>query len=412
MKNYFWEVLKTKFVFLWFSQLLSQITVNLINFTLTVIIFEKTSSTAAVSLIWFFYAIPALLLGPFSGVVVDLLDKRKILLITNFIQAIIAFLYISGKIKPLVIYSLIFLYSLFNQLYLPAEGSTLPFLIPRKLYPVANTIFMFTVNATFLVGFSLAGPLIRLLGETQNVFFLCGIFLLLATLSVYFLPSGIKKTKEKEVTPLIFFEKIKEGYYYFKNNPLILFPLAILVCAQIIVSILAVIVPIFSQDILKIPVVDSGLALISPAGLGALIGGILASKRLTEKIRKKTLISSGLGFSTFSFLFLGLIIPLFNGNFKIILTAIIAFFLGLSFVFLVVPSQTFIQENTPKDFYGRIYGVLGFLITLGSILPILMIGVIVDLLGIKLVLIIIGIFAGILFSFSLKEPYELINHKI
>jgi len=407
MKNNFLAVLKTKFVFLWLSQILSQITGNLINFTLTVIIFEKTYSTAAVSLIWFLYLIPALILGPFSGVIVDLVDKRKILVITNFIQALIVFSYLMFKIKVWVIYSLIFLYSLVNQLYLPAEGATLPFLVPKNLYPIANTLFMFTANATFLVGFTLAGPLIRLLGR-ENIFFLAGFFLVLAALAVWFLPRNIIGERKRVVNPIIFFRKFREGYRYIKNTPLIIFPLCLIIASQIVVGVLGITVPTYAQEILDIPVIDAGLAIISPAGIGALIGGIFATKKLTQKVRKKIIISSGLGFASLSFISLGLIIPLLSYQGKIITSAIFAFFLGMAFVFLVIPSQTFIQIATPKKFYGRIYGVLGFLITLASIMPILMIGTLVDLLGIRVILVIIGLLSGGVFVISLKEPYEII----
>ncbi|MGB9706958.1 MAG: MFS transporter [Microgenomates group bacterium] len=404
------ELLKTKFIFLWFSQLLSQITVNLINFTIALIIFERTSSTAAISLIWFFYAIPALILGPFSGVITDLADKRKILLITNFIQAIIVFLYLTVKVKVWVIYSLIFLYSLVNQLYLPAEGATLPFLIPKNLYPFANILFMFTANATFLVGFALAGPLVRIL-DKENVFLVCGTFLLLAALAVYFLPKNLVGERKKITSPVVFFKKVKEGYLYFKGNPFIAFPLSLIAGAQIILGILIIIVPIFSKEILKIPLTDAGLVVLSPAGAGALIGGVLVTKKLAQRVRKKILISSGLGFSFFSFVFLGLIIPFLPQKERVIFSAIFAFLLGMAFVFLIIPSQTFIQTVTPKRFYGRIYGVLGFLITLASIMPILMIGTLVDLLGIKVILIAIGLLVGGVFLISLKEPYEIIKNQ-
>jgi len=410
MKSNFLAVLKTKFVFLWFSQILSQITVNLINFTLALIIFEKTSSTAAVSLIWFFYAIPALILGPFSGVIVDLVDKRKILIITNLIQALIVLGYLMFKVKVWVIYSLIFLYSLVNQLYLPAEGATLPFLLSKNLYPVANTLFMFTANATFLIGFAVAGPMIRVLGK-ENIFLVAGLCLFLAVGSVYFLPKNIRGEKRKTFNPIVFLKKVKEGYVYIKKTPLIIFPLVLIIASQIIVGVLGITVPIYAKEILNIPVVDAGLAVISPAGAGALIGGLLATKKLTQKVRKKVIISSGLSFASFSFIFLGLVISFLSPGLRIIFSAVFAFFLGMAFVFLIVPSQTFIQIATPKKFYGRIYGVLGFLITLASVIPILMIGTLVDLLGIKIILTMIGLFTLGAFLISLKEPYEIIkNH--
>jgi MFS family permease len=409
MKNNFLEVLRTKFIFLWFSQILSQISGNLINFSIALIIFEKTSSTAAISLIWFFYAIPSLLLGPFSGVLVDLADKRKLLIITNLIQTIIAFSYLTVKIKVWVIYSLVFLYSLVNQLYLPTEGATLPFLVNKNYLPVANTIFMFTTNFIFLVSFSLAGPFIRIFGK-ENIFLVTGVCLFLATLSVYFLPKKLIGEKRKTVNPIIFFRKLKEGYSYIKNNPLITFPLFLIGISQIIIGVLAIVSPTFSKDILKIPLIDAGLVLISPAGIGVLLGGILATKKLTQKVRKKVIVSFGLGFAFFSFIFLGLIVPFLGHQGKMIASAIVAFSLGMAFVFLIVPSQTFIQTIIPKKFYGRIYSVLNFLITLASVLPILLIGTIVDLVGIRIILILIGILSGGLFLVSLKEPYEIFNN--
>jgi len=184
----------------------------------------------------------------------------------------------------------------------------------------------------------------------------------------------------------------------------------LIVISQIIVSILGITVPIYAKEILNIPVVDAGLAVISPAGAGALVGGILATKKLTQKVRKKIIVSSGLSFASFSFIFLGLVISLLPSSLRIIFSAIFVFLLGMAFVFLIVPSQTFIQLVIPKKFYGRIYGVLGFLITFAAVLPILMIGALVDLLGIKIILTTIGLFALVAFLISLKEPYEIIKN--
>jgi len=348
-------------------------------------------------------------LGPFSGVILDTVDKRKILMITNFIQAFVVFFYLGIKVKVWIIYSLIFLYSLVNQLYLPAEGSTLPFLLPKNLYPTANTLFMFTANATFLIGFTLAGPLMKIFGK-ENIFLLGGSCLLLAALAVSFLPQNLLGEKRKIANPIVFFRKVKEGYLYFKNNPFILFPLLLIGISQIIVGILVIIVPTYSRDILEIPLIDAGLVLISPVGIGALIGAILTTKKLTQKVRKKIIISSGLSFAAFSFTFLGLTISYFPYLERKILSAIFAFFLGMAFVFLVIPSQTFIQTAVPKRLYGRTYGTLGFLITLASIVPTLLVGTLIDLVGIKIILTTIGLLSLGAFLVSLKEPYEIVEN--
>ena len=214
IKNPFFQILGIKnFQKLWGSQVLSQITLNLINFVIILRIFETTHSTVAVSLVWIFYAIPAILLGPFSGTIIDLVEKRKALIWTNFSQAVIVlgYLLIQEKIWP--IYTIVFLYSLVNQLYIPAEAATLPEIVPRKLYPSANGIFMFTMYGTFLVGFSLAGPLIRLVGK-EMPFFFSSLLLGLAAISVALLSSGMRGEKEKVRGIQDFWDRVKEGYLF------------------------------------------------------------------------------------------------------------------------------------------------------------------------------------------------------
>ena len=106
---------------LWGSQLLSQITINLINFVIILQIFETSHSTVAISLVWVFYAIPAIILGPFSGTIIDLYPKKKILTLTTFVEAIIVLGYLLAKTKVWPIYSIIFFYYSFYCIKIPAE---------------------------------------------------------------------------------------------------------------------------------------------------------------------------------------------------------------------------------------------------------------------------------------------------
>ncbi len=120
LKNFqespFFEVLGiADFRKIWYSQILSQVTINFINFVLVLRVFEATGSTVAVSFVWIFYAIPAILLGPFSGTIVDLTDKRRILILTTILEAVIVLFYLFVKTKIWPLYSIIFLWTLFNK---------------------------------------------------------------------------------------------------------------------------------------------------------------------------------------------------------------------------------------------------------------------------------------------------------
>lgn len=408
-ENPFLQALKIKnFQKLWGSQLLSQITLSLVNFVIILRIYEETHSTIAVSLVWLFYAIPAVLLGPFSGTIIDLIEKRKALIWTNFSQAVIVLAYLLVKEKIWPIYTIVFLYSLVNQLYIPAEAATLPGVVPKQLYPPANSIFMFTMYGTFLVGISLAGPLIKLVGR-EAPFFLSSIFLGLAAFSVALLPSGTIGKRGEVRGIQDFWDRVKEGYLFIREKTTILFPLMLIVISEIIVGILAVLSPSFATEILSIDLLDAGLILVFPAGLGALIGaqGVVWALR---RIRKKKVISFGLFLFTFGLLCFSLIIP----RLPVLRTAaavVAVFLLGISFVSLIIPAQTLIQENTPEEFRGRVFGVLGFMITLAAILPVLLTATIADLLGVTWITFIISLMVGAIAFYSLGEPYAKLNQR-
>lgn len=402
-KNPFFEVLKVNnFLKIWSSQILSMVTLNIINFVIVLRIFEVSHSTVAVSLVWTFYAIPALLVGPFSGTLVDLTDKKKILLLTTMFEAFIVLLYLFAKVKVWPIYSIIFLYSLVNQLYIPAEASTLTTVVPKKLFAAANTLFIFTIYGSFLLGFGLAGTLVRLVGR-ETPFLIAFVLLLTASLAVSLLPKGMRTDGDKIDGLPAFWARAKEGYEFIREHTKILYPLGLLVMSNVIVGVFAVIAPLFASEILGIELLDIGLVIILPVGLGAFLGAIWVVN-LLKKIRKKRIISIGLFIQSLALIFFSLILPNLTIA-RIPISMFVTFLLGVGLVSLFIPAQTFIQEKTPEEFRGRVFGVLGFLFTLAAVLPILLVATIADIVGITSVIMILAILMGIVAFYSLREPY-------
>src|SRR3989344_3021491 len=71
---------------LWFAQIISQITVNMLTFVAAVFVYEQTGSNTAVALIYVSTGLPAALFGIFSGVLVDRYNKKRLLLASTFIR--------------------------------------------------------------------------------------------------------------------------------------------------------------------------------------------------------------------------------------------------------------------------------------------------------------------------------------
>jgi len=383
MRNNFIEVLKTRnFIKIWGSQVLSQFTVNLLNFVLILKIFQNTHSTVAVSIFWFFWALPAIFLGPFSGTLIDFLGTRRILILANLFQAVVVlfYLFVGSSVWP--IYSILLLYSLLNQFYLPAEAATLPGAVAKRLLPAANSLFLFTTYAALILGYGFAGPLIKLIGH-QFPFVFGSLMLILAAMAVWLLPAQIfsKTTTKKHIASVPkFLKKLNEGYQFIRTNPNVLLPLLLLVFSQIILSVIAVLGPALVVKILKTDLLNIGERLILPIGLGGIVG-MAVTVKLLRNVRKIRLINVGYFLLSISLFALVLAVPHLSPVFKILGEVLLGFLSGFAFSLFTLPTQTLLQEKTPDKLRGRVFGVLGFMITLASVFPVLFSATIGEFLG-------------------------------
>lgn len=393
-------ITKTEFPKLWISQLLSQISLYLINFLIILRIFEFTGSSVAVSLVWLFYALPAVILGPFSGTIIDLASRRKLIFLTNVAQAIVVLFYLPAQVSVWPIYTVIFVYALLNQIFIPAEAAMLPFLVKRELLPAANTLFIFTVYASFLIGFGLAGPVVKILGDTST-FLLVSLLLGLAALAAYRLPED-RDGKGKVRKPNEFWQRFVQGYEFIQDKPKVLFPLLLMVFSGILMPMVAVLAPAIAVNILRIELIEASTTLVLPVGLGAIIGAITVVK-LLKTTRKNKIITWGIFLSSFTVLSFGVVIP--NLDDKVLFGVLGAFALGLAFALTIIPTQTMLQEQTPDEMRGRVFGALVFLITAISILPVLFAATLAEFFGEIALLVFVSAVLFVLGILSLNSDY-------
>ncbi|MFH1289521.1 MAG: MFS transporter, partial [Patescibacteria group bacterium] len=327
-------LINKNFTKLWLSQGLSLLTSNMLNFILMIKIFEATGSTVAVGLYLALYTLPSVFLGLFAGAFIDLWSKRKILILTNAAQALVVLLYLGASDKIWPIYSIVLLYSMCDEFFLPAQASTLPAIVSKKQLSRANSLFMMTMQATFLIGFTIGGPIIRLLGN-QGPFILASLFLMVSALSVYFLPKDkpadeIKFSKNFDENFEKIISQIREGYSFIRKERKILIPLVIYVLIQVVMAIVTILFPVISQKLLAVDIRDAGLILITPLGFG-MIAGMFALNRIIDRMGKRISIAIG------SFLailgVLGIVIAAPAVKLKIPVACFSTFLLGISMVF-------------------------------------------------------------------------------
>jgi MFS family permease len=403
---------KPGFLYLWASQIFSQITLNMMNFLLLAHLYEATHSTIATSLLWLSYALPALLIGPIGAASVDLMSRRKTLMVTNFLQAATVFVYIFINQQSIfILYAIAFVYSALNQFYAPAELATLPETVGKKMLARANSMFFTTSQASLILGFGFAGILQRLI-SFNGTLILSTSLLFIAFISVSFLAEVKPKKQlpmEFEKVLKTFFDTIIEGYKFIRSNKAVLFPLLILLGIQAILAIMIVNLPVIASQILDISVNYSGVSVVVPAGIGALLGAVYIPNLIKKGWRKKTLIEAGLALTTFAFLAIAFGIPLLPLALRVTFTSLLIIMTGIAFVAVDIPALTFLQESTPTWFRGRVFGNLWFLSSIITILPVLFSGAVSEIFGVRMLLSLMAIGIFFVFLYSKKWGQELIK---
>ncbi len=387
----------SKFLYLWISQMFSQVTVNIMNFLLLAKLFTETGSSIATSFLWLAFALPAIFFGPIGAACVDLVSKRKMLMITNLLQALTILILIFVHTKSIfVLYIAVLVYSSLNQFYVPAESASLPSVVSKKNLSHANSLFFITQQTSLIIGFGVAGIIQKLVGFNGSLV-LCSVFLFISFISVSFLNEMRPRKEIPETFEKIFktfFETILEGYEFIKSRKTILFPLLLLLGIQIGLAIAVVSLPIIATQILNASVNLAGLYIVVPVGIGAILGSIFVSKILRAGMRKRKLIEICLGLAGTSVLLLSLLTPFLPGIIKIGVSFILIAAIGFGFVGVNIPTFTYLQETTPSGLRGRVFGNFWFLVTIVTVLPVLFSGAITEFFGVRILFAILA--AGVL----------------
>ncbi|EKE13058.1 MAG: major facilitator superfamily MFS_1 [uncultured bacterium] len=400
------SVLKNKsFVHIWISQIFSQLTISMMNFLLLIRLFEVTGSAISTSFLWVAYALPAILIGPFASGIIDLVDKKKVLVLTNLLQALTIFIYaLSFKSSIFLLYEVVFIYSFLNQFYLPSETSLLPTVLDKKKLVHGNSLFLITQQSALVLGFALAGVFNALLGFRITLF-LSSAFVFIAFISTLFLPKFEPKkeiSKKFDEAVFDFFRHIFEGYNFIKTERKVLTPVLLLLVFQTTVQICIVQFPVMARDLLGISLNSASIFLLAPAGIGAILGALVLPKILKKNVRKKTIIDASLLTMGVAILLLTFFAPLFGYTARVVISFILIVAVGFGFVGILVPSQTFLQESTPDALRGRVFGNFSFLVIAVSVLPVIFSGSIVEVFGIKSLMFILAAIVIAVYAISKK----------
>jgi len=394
------------FLKLWLSQVLSQPAGNMLGFILAIRVYETTGSNFLVSALIALVSIPPILFSSTAGVLADSINRKTILVFSNLLRGILVIGLIFFGDSYLAILVLAFLMSAVTVFFTPSETASIPTLTKKENLFTANTLFLFTLYASFLVGYSLAGPLLFWLGD--NIYFLLILAFFLAAFMDILLPPLDHHLREREEIKKnikqsfrIVWKKLKEGIFYIKNNSLVLLTVLQIAFVFSIERAVIALVPDFAINLLHFDLSQIGYFLIMPVGLGALMGAVVAN-RLKVKFSKRKIITAGILIDAFTLALLPLYEIIekhavdfsFSAGFFWSLTCyvmILAFLSGMADVAIIISAQTMLQEETHQEKRGRVFGNVTMLMNLVGLPLVLLVGFLASIYPVAKIILSLGI---------------------
>lgn len=359
---------------LFLGRLVSQIGDGISYFAVTWLILDLTGSGTALSTLLLVSSLPGIVLAPFTGVLADMWDRKKIVVITDIIRGIIllvvAAAHAAGSLTVGLIYAATALSSICSVLFGPAISAAIPGLVKREELTAANVRNNFARSATGIIGPSLGALLVGLAGYT-GVFAINGVCFLLSAVSEMFIrfpkqtfSSTLRGTEQLKAYGANF----KAGFTYIWQDV----GLRALIGFAVILNFLAtplfnITLPYFGKEVLNMPAQHFGLVK-STFPVGFLVGTLLVGL-LTEKFAKTQLLVSGIIGQGLMGIAIGMVaLPVFYTNVSglALLGCLILplFLMGIMNVMVNVPFQVMLQETVPDAYRGRVFGLLDGLVSM------------------------------------------------
>jgi len=397
---------KPDFLKIWIAQLTSQLAANLLNFALIIRVYELAAQTPyaniAVSLLIIAFGVPSVVFAVLAGAYVDHWDRKKVLIITNVVRAVLVLGFLLVESNLLMVYLLVFAISVFSQFFTPAEGAALPRLVKKSQFLSANSLFLFTLYSSFVVGYSLAGPIIALWGPNA-VYYITSSSFALAAILCFSLPSLRADASAKKIGQINkeVFATIRTSFHEIITEPGLILPIINLTIAQAMLGILAVLAPSIALLVFGQSLAQVSFMLIVPAAFGMVVGAIVVGKFL-KNTRKTTVINVGIVIASVMLVGLSIVPALRELRFFGLLVALISFVLGVANGLVSVSAQTLLQLNSTDEARGKIFGTLNMMMNVAAILPVLLAGITADLISPLRVLTGAGVLIGFYGVFQFK----------
>ena len=353
----------------------------LLMIALPLYVFGVTGSALGASTVFLAELVPALTLGPFLGVLVDRLDRRRTMVLVNLAQgvALLPLLWAAADPERLherlwAVYLVAALEAALGATFLPARQSFLPSIVPTEQLTRANGLVSVGDNLSRLIGSPLGGLVFATGGLSAVVLIDCATYVVSATLILLCRAHPVPVSTD---VPEGVLRQLAEGWRVVRHTR----PLGGLVVIQSIGAIgqgiFLVLFVVFVVDVLQASDAEVGLFR-GVQAIGGVLGGLVLGV-LARRLPTRALIAWG----NVVFALVALLI----WNFAPISSATavyVGFFIaiGIPAVTATAAEMSLAQATAPIAALGRVSAIMQTSMLAAQGVGLLLAGVLADRFGV------------------------------
>ena len=314
------------------------------------LIYRLSHSAFLLALDQFLGGIPIFLFSLIGGVVADRVERRKILLGSQYVQmfsaTVLTILVMTGLVHVWQILCLSFVSGFAQAFGAPAYSALIPTLVEKEDMPNAIALNSIQFNVAVMVGPALAGLVLAKFGEKWcfglNALSFLAPIVSLSIISARFLPG---KTTES------MFSSLKQGIRFTRKQPSMEALIVLAFCMTALGMPMRTYIPVFVKDIFRRGPETYG-NLLALMGLGSILGSLgIAS---AGNMRRKGLVALGALFC------LGAGISGFALSRSVRTSGVFLVLVGASMMAVFATVNSLVQLITTNEMRGRVMSVYNF----------------------------------------------------
>ena len=351
---------------LWFGQVVSELGDWFSIVAIFNLLLELTHRAQALG--WFLIIIhlPTAVVGPIAGILVDRLDRKRLMIITDLIRAalLLGYLFVRRADQIWIVYLIAALEVSMMTFFEPARTATIPNICDKRELVAANALGSVTWSTMLTIGAALGGFVAAVFGRE-----ICFVIDSLSFVLSAFIIGKVNIPRHADrgdayttLGPVLAsgLRDMRDGFRYMKANPPVL-ALLLVKTGWALGGGIFLVLGVFGQTIY--PVLGSGAAgigvLYAARGIGTAMGPIVARRLAGDK-------QSGMRKAIAAGFFCGSVFYIVFGQIRWQPLATLAMLLAhmggsITWVF----STVLLQLKVPDEFRGRVFAIEFALLTLG-----------------------------------------------